>query len=439
MKILRKRLTRLYTITTGALLLLVMAAFFLSSVKEARDGQLEQFQMIWNSLSSRFQSSNAITHGYLAQTEADYQTIIHMRENGIPFLYQGSWTPATDRDILICRAVEAAQNQGVSMDAAPVSSLMNLSSLMTIEGDRGDQYYARILSLSVGKGVRGLCVITYIPPLGESLKGIFLYLCLLGAGGVLGLWLISWYFVGWSLKPVEESQAKQARFIASASHELRSPLAVLRSAGQAIKTAPEETDSFLSLIDRECKRMARLVDDLLLLASADAKTWSIQKEEVDMDTLLIDLCESYEPAWREKSLSLRLILPDQALPKVFGDPDRIRQILMILLDNAKAYAPAGSLVTLEAFSDHKKHALVLEVRDQGCGISDENKPYIFDRFYRADKARNHKEHFGLGLSIAKELVLLHRGSISVKDGEHGGTCFSVILPFTPSSSPCRSR
>ena len=151
MKILRKRLTRLYTITTGALLLLVMAAFFLSSVKEARDGQLEQFQMIWNSLSSRFQSSNAITHGYLAQTEADYQTIIHMRENGIPFLYQGSWTPATDRDILICRAVEAAQNQGVSMDAAPVSSLMKLSSLMTKEGDRGDQYYARILSLYVGK------------------------------------------------------------------------------------------------------------------------------------------------------------------------------------------------------------------------------------------------------------------------------------------------
>ena len=101
---------------------------------------------------------------------------------------------------------------------------------------------------------------------------------------------------------------------------------------------------------------------------------------------------------------------------------------MILLDNAKTYAPAGSLVTLEAFSDHKKHALVLEVRDQGCGISDESKPYIFDRFYRADKARNHKEHFGLGLSIAKELVLLHRGSISVKDGEHGGTCFSVVLP-----------
>lgn len=428
MKTLRRRLTALYTVTTGSILILVMAAFFLSSVKELRNAGLDQFQVIWNSLTSRFQSSNAFSHGYLAQTEADYQTIIHIQENGIPFRYQGSWTPATDRDILIDRAIKLAKAQGVSTDVAPVSSTMNLSSLMTIEGDVGDQYYARVLSLSMGKTLKSICVISYIPPISQSLGQTLPYLCLLGILSLLGLWLVSWYFVGWSLKPVEESRKKQSQFIAAASHELRSPLAVLKSAAQTMNHTPSETASLLPLIDQECSRMSRLVDDMLLLASADAKTWSIHKEEIDMDTLLIELYESYGPACKEKGLSLHLKLPHETLPKILGDPDRIRQILFILLDNAKNYTPAGHSVTIHAFMDHKKHALILQVEDQGCGIPDEHKPYIFDRFYQADSARTDKQHFGLGLSVAKELVELHHGTISVKDGNGGGSCFVVTLP-----------
>lgn len=457
MKTLRRRLAALYTVTTGSILILVMAAFFLSSVRESKNAGLDQFQVIWNSLTSRFQSSNAYSHGYLAQTEADYQTIIHIQENGIPFRYQGSWAPATDRDILIDRAIKLAKAQGVSTDTAPVSSTMNLSSLMTIEGDAGDQYYARVLSLSMGKTLKSICVISYIPPISQSLGQTLPYLCLLGIFSLLGLWLISWCFVGWSLKPVEESRKKQAQFMAAASHELRSPLAVLKSAAQTMIHTPSETASLLPLMDQECSRMSRLVDDMLLLASVDAKTWSIYKEEIDMDTLLIDLYESYEPACKEKELSLHLELPQETLPKIQGDPDRIRQVLFILLDNAKNYTPAGRSITIKAFMEqsgredplslparrilasfagrlphgarvHKKHALILQVEDQGCGIPDEHKPYIFDRFYQADSARTDKQHFGLGLSVAKELVELHHGTISVKDGNDGGSCFVVTLP-----------
>ena len=133
MNTLHKRLTFLYTITTGSILLLVITAFFLSSIRENRSAQLEQFQVIWNSLSSRFLSSNTFSHGYLAQTEADYQMIIHISENGTPFLYQGSWRPETDRQTLIQSAADQAEAEGVFMNHAPISSTITTSSLITIE------------------------------------------------------------------------------------------------------------------------------------------------------------------------------------------------------------------------------------------------------------------------------------------------------------------
>ena len=160
-----------------------------------------------------------------------------------------------------------------------------------------------------------------------------------------------------------------------------------------------------------------------------------------MDTLLIDLLESVQPACREKGISLHLELPSEALPHVWGDPDRIRQIFMVLLDNARYYTPSGSSIFLQAQVDKKKHFLYFQVEDEGCGISQENKPYVFDRFYQADSARSDKQHFGLGLSIAKELVLLHHGTITLSDTPKGGCCFTVTLPtYSPGNfiPPVRS-
>ncbi len=441
MNILRKRLTALYTLTTGGILLLVIGTFLISSVKKAKTTQLEQFQVVWSSLSSRLQSANAFSHGFLAQTEADYHMIIHIQENGIPFFYQGSWLPDTERDILIKQAIELAQSQGVSMSLAPVSSTSNTTSLMTMEGRHNDHYYVMVETLSTKGGVKSICAISYIPPVRELLRGTVVYLILLAVLGIGCLWLISWIFVGWSLIPVEESRKTQAQFIAAASHELRSPLAVLRSAVSAISDSPQKKDTLLPLIDSECVRMSRLIDDMLLLASADAKTWKLERKEVDMDTLLIDLLESVQPACREKGISLHLELPSEALPHVWGDPDRIRQIFMVLLDNARYYTPSGSSIFLQAQVDKKKHFLYFQVEDEGCGISQENKPYVFDRFYQADSARSDKQHFGLGLSIAKELVLLHHGTITLSDTPKGGCCFTVTLPtYSPGNfiPPVRS-
>lgn len=425
---LRKRLAGLYTVTTGLILLLVITAFFLSFAAKTRRGQQEQFQVVWSSLCSRLQASSSFSHSYLAQTETDYRMIIHIRENGSPFFYQGSWQSPTNRDVLIERACGQARAEGVFPDRAPVSSSSVTSSLMTVEGDHKDRYYARLFTLSTKNGAKSLCVIAFIPPPWESLGGTLLFLCLLAAAGIGYLWLFSWKFVGWSLKPVEESQNRQARFIAAASHELRSPLAVLRSAVAAISVSPQQKDTLLPLIDSECVRMSRLIDDLLLLASADAKTWSLRTEQIDMDTLLIDLYEVFRPVCAQQNIALYLQLPDEPLPRISGDPDRIRQLLMVLLENAGNYTPAGRSIFIRAFRSPKRHTLTVQVADEGCGVPAESRPYIFDRFYRADSARSDKQHFGLGLSIARELALLHKGTISLSDEPGGGSCFSVELP-----------
>lgn len=248
------------------------------------------------------------------------------------------------------------------MDQAPFSSAIATSSLMTLEGKQGDQYYAMVTSLATKNGVKSLC------------------------------------------------------------------------AGSASGDTRHEKDALLSLIDSECARMSRLVDDMLFLASADAKTWNLNLETVDMDTLLIDLYESFQPLCHEKSISLRLELPARPLPRIAADPQRIRQLLMILLDNALTYTPSGCSICIRARAAFSGRHLTVEVANQGCRIPDRVKPYIFDRFYQADGSRSDKRHFGLGLSITKELVSLHGGEIQAADEPGGGACFSVTLPAASPSA-----
>ncbi len=428
---LRWRLTCLYAVTTSLILTLVLAASLLTRVRDVRQSQLDDFYRLWESLRFRLQSDLSISQSYLAQTEAANSAVIHIEENGSPLLYAGSWSPRTERQGLIRRAKSLAEEENVFTTARPVSSSSITSSLLTFQGDSGETYYSRVMVIPYGKSVRSLCLISYVPPITSSLRETLLQLFFLELLGILCLAAISWRFVGWSLKPVAESQQRQAEFIAAASHELRSPLAVLRSGIAALRAVTAEIpDSILSSLDSECGRMSRLVDDMLLLASADARTWRLNCTETDMDTLLIETYEAYLPICRQNGISLKLELPQESLPTLSADEERIRQILAILLDNAMTYTPAGREIRIQAETAAvgKSDEVILRVIDQGPGIPDSDKARIFDRFYRADSARSDKSHFGLGLSIAKELVNLHGGSIQVTDVKAGGSCFAVRLP-----------
>ncbi len=443
---LRRRLTCLYAVTASLILTMVLAVLLLARVRDVRRSQLDAFYSLWNSLQFRIQSDLSISQSYLAQTEAANSAVIHIEENGSPLLYAGSWTPQTDRQELISRAKSLAEEENVFTTARPVSASAITSSLIAFQGDAGERYYGRVTVLSHGKSIRSLCLISYIPPVTAVLHETLLQLFLLEFLGIACLTVISWRFVGWSLRPVAESQKKQAEFIAAASHELRSPLAVLRSGIAALRAAAagspnqgssEESASgtvpaaILDSFDSECARMSRLIDDMLLLASADARTWQLRRIPTDMDTLLIETYDTYLPLCRRKDISLKLKLPEQPIPPLCADGERIRQVLAILLDNAITYTPAGREIRIQAetASARKSRVLILRVTDQGPGIPDKDKERIFDRFYRADSARSGKSHYGLGLSIARELVNLHGGSIEAADAETGGSCFTVRLPY----------
>ena len=172
--------------------------------------------------------------------------------------------------------------------------------------------------------------------------------------------------------------------------------------------------------------MSRLIDDMLLLANSDAKSWSLTLSPSDADTILLDVFEKYEYIATKKSLRLFIDLPDDSLPCCLCDRERMIQVLSILLDNAVSYTPAGGSISLALSC--QDGSLLFSVADTGPGIPDSDKKRVFERFYRADTSRTEKEHFGLGLSIAQEIVKTHGGHLFVRDNQPKGSCFFIQLP-----------
>ena len=147
-----------------------------------------------------------------------------------------------------------------------------------------------------------------------------------------------------------------------------------------------------------------------------------------MDTLLINLYEKFEIICQKKSIDLQIRMPEECFPPLFSDEDRLSQIISIFLDNAISYSPEQSSILLEA--SIKKSNLAVSIIDHGIGISKEDKKHIFDRFYRCDKSRTKKGHYGLGLSVANELVSLLDGKIYLNDTPGGGCTFTIAIPWS---------
>lgn len=245
--------------------------------------------------------------------------------------------------------------------------------------------------------------------------------------GILLLFLSGRWFVRRSLRPLEETYQRQQDFVAAASHELRSPIAVIQMTADAISSQSAEDTRLLSVIKSECRRGSTLIKNLLLLASAEQKEWAVRKRKFEIDELLLDLLELYEPLCHSKSGTLQLRLPEEPLPQVSADPELCRQILTILLDNAIAYSLTHPSKNILLQAEHCHPHTLIYVVDHGPGIPDEEKEFIFDRFYKSDKSRNKKEHFGLGLSIAITLAKIQGIKLGVQDTDGGGSTFYLEL------------
>lgn len=423
----KRNLIILNTVLTSIILSIVITIVGYININQIKNNKLKEFSELSETIEYKLQNERIISNSWLSKLEAKYKAIISIEDNGEPFLYRGSWEPLTSRYIMIKKAKEAALSEGIDTKGYTISSRQNKSSVHIIKGNHKENAFASVCIIPKEAGYMSLTLIQFHPREKiQILMQIILYMTITILGS-FSLFLVSCFFVGKVLKPAVESQKRQNEFIAAASHDLRSPLAVIQTNASALLIEGADKKHFLPKIIDECTRMSRLIGDMLILATSDAKTWQIRKEVIDSESYLIDLYDSLSAFCSKKNHKLALDLPDNPLPQLHIDKDRLTQVLGILIDNAISYSPEGSCITIRPYI--KKSLFRIEVEDHGCGITREQKEKIFHRFYRVDKSRNDNTHFGLGLSVAKELMELQSGKIFAKDTLEGGATFVLEFPL----------
>lgn len=259
----------------------------------------------------------------------------------------------------------------------------------------------------------------------ETLRTTFVAGGLLAAAAALGS---GWWLAGRTLRPIRRALESQRRFVSDASHELRTPLSIARANTSILLEDPEATvESRLDqaeAVAAELEHLGVLVADLTTLARADEGRANLLLAPMDLGALTEEVVRDMGALADVRGVRLEA---STAPAMVNGDTARLRQLLMILLDNALKYAAPGGLVTVRCAAAHG-HA-DLAVADDGAGISPEDQKHIFDRFYRSDSERTRsKGGTGLGLAIGKWIAEAHGGRITVESAPGRGTTFRVRLP-----------
>ncbi|ATW23868.1 two-component system histidine kinase PnpS [Candidatus Formimonas warabiya] len=221
----------------------------------------------------------------------------------------------------------------------------------------------------------------------------------------------------------------RADFVANASHELRTPLTVIKGYVETLLNGAlddrQVSEKFVTVIDEEADRLKRLVDELLTLSQLESNRQEAEEPVLVLGIITL-VAEEMRQRFQEKQIALELNLPG-VVPQVKANPDRVKQILVNLLDNALKYTPYGGRVTVGA--EEEENFVRICVQDTGMGIPSEDLPRIFERFYRVDKARSRQMGgFGLGLSIVKHMVENMGGSIRVESTLNEGSTFWFTLP-----------
>lgn len=416
----------LYGVTTSIILTVIVCGVFLILHKQRKEQNQVLFQKNVEQTAEKIRTENIISHSWLIKMQEESHLLIFVEDSGKLLRSYDR----TDKNVnslgMIAKLKELALDEGINLNRKPLFSSTEKTTIYQIQQD-GTKYLGMAMLIARDTGWLNVMAIYHDANSSNQLIQLLFLFLSIDLIGVAALFLFSNLYIGKVLRPLEEGQKEQTAFIAAASHELRSPLTVIKAGITSLKEDNSKLEQFLPHIEGECDRMSRLISDMLLLASTDAGNWSIQKEAIDMDTLLIESYDTFSILCNEKNCKLTLNLPQESLHSIKGDKERMKQVLTILLDNAMTYTPPGKNITIRAYN--RKHSVIIEVEDQGLGIPDEEKKHVFERFYQGDKSRNEKQHFGLGLSIAKELVDLHDGSIYVKNTEGTGATFVLNLPL----------
>ena len=399
-------------ITSGIMICLVLLCLSLSE-RNTKDQTYKNFTDTVYAVSSYLEVQNQISDDWLRQMEADPNVHISVLDAGMP-LFSMTLSPEKEKlEPVFQTAWEIAQ----------LPSGKNGYRLFSMDG-----YYAAAYRIEKQDSMVDLILLYSLAQMEAGIQNQRVLVFLASSAAVFVLVIFSWLFTGKMLRPIQENQRRQTEFIAAASHELRTPLAAILSAASAMERAePMQRSQFSDMIHREGKRMSRLIGDMLTLSSSDSKGWALQKQPVELDMLLLEVYEAHYPLAKEQGIELTLSLYEQNVPSMNLDRDRINQVLSILLDNARNHTPAPGKIELE-LTVYRKNVQI-RVSDTGPGVPDNEKRRIFERFYRSEKSRSHRGHFGLGLSIAAEIVKKHNGRIWVQDATIGGAEFVVELPL----------
>ncbi len=416
-------MTLFSTLITGAILSLMAVVCLLITENNIRQNYYTIFTNNAYSCISYLESQSVLSHRWMQQAKNNYGIDMQIHDGDTPLYFDRLHDTETREEIFALAKEESAQNQGLNLNLSAGNQTLTKVAIFRIPG-----YYACTALIPKNGGILRAVLVHPLNAHSGQLFTLRILFLVSVIAAILALAVFSWFFTKKMIRPLEQSRRQQTQFIASASHELRSPLAVILSSVRAMQDAsPEEAVRFRDTIQSEGERMSRLVGDMLSLANADNQSWSVHLSPCELDTLLLEISEKYEPLIRSKKLSLSVSLPDEELPPCCCDSSRIGQVLGILLDNSLAYVPPGGKITLSLSFQESRFRLT--VSDNGPGIPDEKKEAVFQRFYRADAARKDKQHFGLGLCIAKEIVLLHKGAIKVQAAPGGGAMFVITLPL----------
>jgi signal transduction histidine kinase len=301
--------------------------------------------------------------------------------------------------------------------AAAASALSKGSDLRTIQAADGTRVRVLTYPVSVRGGPPVLQLGRTMADQDRVLAQLLTVLLALGGLSAVALAGASWWLAGRSLVPAEQAWEKQQAFIANASHELRAPLTLLRASAEVAERSLRKKDSRRELLRDilgETDHMSKLVEDLLLLSRLDAGRLKLETSVVDVGEVLHEVGRKVGRLAEEKGISL---IVGKSHDRVHADPTRLRQVVLILLDNALAHTPQGGRIRLEARSEG--HHVTIGVIDTGMGVAAGDLPHVFERFYQAHQVRSSGS--GLGLAIAKSLADAQGGELRLESLEGVGT------------------
>jgi signal transduction histidine kinase len=261
----------------------------------------------------------------------------------------------------------------------------------------------------------------------EQSARLVLTIAIVGLVGLLGAAIVSVIVTGRALVPIRRTMAGQRRFVADASHELRTPATLIRSAAEILereRLVSEEGRPFVEDIEAEADRLARLVEDLLTLASTDAGVLKVERRPIDLAEVARDTVRRATSLAEERRV--QLAFGSSGPTRIDGDRDRLVQLLLILVDNASAHSPDGGTVTVSV--DGAARRVVLSVADEGPGVPEAERERVFEPFHRLRDERRTAGGTGLGLAIARRLAQSHGAAIEVDDAPGGGARFRIEIP-----------